>query len=250
MPDALALAIETPGLAALLLTMAIAGVVRGFTGFGTALIFVPVAGFYLPPGAVIFLMTITGMASNITLLPKALRDGEVTEVSRLAVGALLATPLGLWIMTQIDAQTLRWIVALAATITLVALMSGWRYRGEVRAGHLPAIGGGAGLLGGMTGLTGPVVILFYLAGTRPVQVIRGNTILFLALLDVIIAIIMLATGLADPALIWVGVLLSVPYLVTSLIGQRLFDPSREAVYRWLAYIIIAGAVLRGLPIWG
>ncbi|WP_425038857.1 sulfite exporter TauE/SafE family protein [Primorskyibacter sp. S187A] len=250
MPDALVAAFATPGLAALIIAMAIAGLVRGFTGFGTALIFVPVAGIYLPPADVIFILTITGVLSNVVLLPRALRDGEVREVGLLSAGALVMIPLGIWLMTTLEADIIRWIVSVAGAFTLICLISGWRYQGEVASRRLPFVGAGAGLLGGMTGLTGPVVILFYLAGTRAVSVVRANTILFLASLDIMIAAILLLSDLAAPELILVGILIAGPYLVTSAIGQRMFDPSREAVYRLGAYLIIAGAVLRGLPIWG
>ena len=43
--------------------------------------------------------------------------------------------------------------------------------------------------------------------------------------------------------------LALPYLVTSLIGQALFDPRHERLYRWLAYAVIGLAVITGLPIW-
>ena len=45
-----------------------------------------------------------------------------------------------------------------------------------------------------------------------------------------------------------AVLLSVPYLATTLIGQSLFDPNRERAYRWIAYGVVGLAVITGLPI--
>ncbi len=35
----------------------------------------------------------------------------------------------------------------------------------------------------------------------------------------------------------------------SLVGTAIFDPGREAVYRWVAYAIIAGSAISGLPVW-
>jgi UPF0716 family protein affecting phage T7 exclusion len=43
--------------------------------------------------------------------------------------------------------------------------------------------------------------------------------------------------------------LAVPYFITSLIGQALFDPRHQRLYRWAAYSVIALAVLSGLPLW-
>lgn len=57
MPEALAGVLATPGLVWLILTISVAGIVRGFTGFGTALVFVPVAGMFLPPQVVVAVIT-------------------------------------------------------------------------------------------------------------------------------------------------------------------------------------------------
>ena len=110
------------------------------------------------------------------------------------------------------------------------------------------IGLAAGLIGGMTGLTGPVVILFYLAGLKAARVVRANTILYLALLDVVVFANLILAGLSNPAMIAVAVALGVPYVATALIGQRLFDPAYETAYRRIAYVVIALAVVSGAPL--
>ena len=53
------------------------------------------------------------------------------------------------------------------------------------------------MVGGMTGLTGPVIIVFYLANVRDVARVRANTIVFLAALDVVIAVNLIFGGLAS-----------------------------------------------------
>ena len=79
MPDWLAPVLAVPGLGWMVFTIAAAGVVRGFTGFGTALIFVPVAGQFLPPADVILLITLTGVGSTVALLPRAWKDADKAE---------------------------------------------------------------------------------------------------------------------------------------------------------------------------
>ena len=71
MPDILAQALATPGLFWLMVAISVAGIVRGFTGFGTALIFVPVAGIFLEPERVIGVITVTGIFSAAALVPRA-----------------------------------------------------------------------------------------------------------------------------------------------------------------------------------
>jgi hypothetical protein len=249
MPDAALAALALPGFWWLAATIAVAGIVRGFTGFGTALIFVPIAGFFLPAAQIVATVTMLGLASTAALLPRAWHQGDRREVGLLVLAALPTVPLGVAAMEYLDGQTVRWIVAGIGTITLGALMSGWRYLGAVSRPVLLAIGAAAGLIGGMTGLTGPVVILFYLTGQGVAQSVRANTILFLAALDVVIVANLTIGGITTINVVWLAALLAVPYFVTTIIGQTLFCPSRERLYRHAALAVIALSALTGLPIW-
>ncbi len=249
MPDVLAQVWAAPGLGWIALAICMAGIVRGFSGFGTALIFVPVAGIFWPPQTVIAVIALTGIASTAALIPRAWRQSARKEVGLLAFAAMLTVPMGLWLMTQLEETTVRWFVAIIAGGTLAVLVAGWRFSGQVNLPGLLLIGGVAGVIGGMTGLTGPVVILFYLAGQSAAQRVRANTILFLAALDIVIVSNLLFSGSVGWAEVALAVTLAVPYFITTMIGQALFDPKHERIYRWVAYGVIALAVLSGLPLW-
>lgn len=250
MPEALSTALSTPGLFWLMVTIGAAGLVRGFTGFGTALIFVPVANIFLDPKQVIVVIALTGIASNAVILPRAWREGSRNEVGLLTLAALVSVPVGLALLDVLDKATVRWIITFVAGGMLAALVAGWRFSGKVSRPMMLAIGAAAGIVGGMTGLTGPVVILFYLAGQAAAQSVRANTILFLAALDVVLIANLAWQGAVTWALLAVALVLSMPYVVTTLIGQALFAPRHERLYRWAAYAVIALAVISGLPIWG
>lgn len=248
MPDDLITALATPGLFYIVATITVAGLVRGFTGFGTAMIFVPIAQQFLPMADVIFLMAATGIVSTVALFPAAWKQADKGEVSALALAATLTVPLGLWVMGQVDPLVLRWLACGVIGITMLAVVTGWRWEGRLGWPGRIGIGASAGTVGGMTGLTGPVVIIFYLANARDVTKVRANTIVFLALLDIVIVANLLLAGLAHGPILWIALLLAGPYLVTTLIGKALFDPRHEKIYRIAAYSVIAMAVISGLPI--
>jgi len=146
MPDPILTVWATPGLIWLLLAIGVAGIVRGFTGFGTALVFVPVAGIFLAPQTVVGVMTLTGIVSTFVLLPRAWRQADRREVGLLALAALLTVPFGLWLMQALEPVTIRWVVAAVAAITLGALVAGWRFSGLVSRPVLLIIGAMAGIL--------------------------------------------------------------------------------------------------------
>ena len=247
MPEAISAALAVPGLGWMMLAISAAGLVRGFTGFGKALIFVPVAGQFLAAADVIMVMAVTGLFSMVALVPGAWKTADRGEVASLAIAAALCVPVGVWILSQLDVLTIRWIVSVVVAMTLVAVMTGWRWRGRLGWSGRFAIGAGAGTMGGMTGLTGPVVIIFYLANARSAEHVRANTILFLAALDLVLVVNLALFGHARPEVVWIAVVMALPYLGATLIGQALFDPRLEKAYRIVAYGVVALALVSGVP---
>ena len=69
MPDALAAALAQPGLGWLICATFVAGMVRGFTGFGTALIFMPVAAQHLDPVWAVLTMVVMELFGPLPNLP-------------------------------------------------------------------------------------------------------------------------------------------------------------------------------------
>lgn len=247
--DVFAEALATEGLWAICLIYLVAGIVRGFTGFGTALIVVPVAGVFLEPTQILMMIAVSGILSNFFLVPRAWGNADRGEVGILSAAAIIGMPLGIWLVTLIDATAIRWAVAAMAATTLAAVVSGWQFQRRLGVIGLSGIGAGAGFVGGLTALTGPIAIMFYLANARKAVAVRANMILFLAALDILMIVILTLSGLAVPAIIALGVLVSVPYALAIVLGQALFTPERETLYRRLAYSIVALALVTGLPIW-
>ena len=204
---------------------------------------------FLPSADVVFLMVLMGVFSTVTLFPQAWSKADRAEVGALSMAAAVTVPAGLWLMAQMDPLTLRWVAAGVIGVTLAAVVSGWRWQGRLGWPGRFAIGGAAGIVGGMTGLTGPVVIVFYLANVRDVsRVVRANTIVFLAALDVVIAANLIFGGMASLKAVILACLLGIPYVITTLTGKALFDPKLEKLYRFASYSVIALAVVSSLPV--
>ncbi len=226
-----------------------AGVVRGFAGFGTAMIYLPVAGQVLSPFEALTTLIIKDLTAPLIHVPRAMRDGQPGDVLRLAVGAALAVPVGVWLLTLVEPEVFRWGVSLVALGLLAVLISGLRYRGPLTRPLIFATGATGGLLGGSVGLPGPPVILLYMASTLPPKAIRANNMLYLILADAILLAVLAWKGLLVGAAVAIGALMILPYLVGNWLGGYLFRPGHEMLYRRVAYAIIAASAILGLPIW-
>lgn len=247
MPDLLTQALALEGLAWVALAAFVAGIIRGFTGFGTALIYLPVAAQVMPPLWTILSLAAMDIIAPAVHIPAALRKGHPRDLMRLMGGVLLLLPLGLWVLTRADPDLFRYAVSLLTLGMLAVLVSGLRYRGVVTPRMVWGIGGAGGFLGGAAGLPGPPVILFYMASPHPASVVRANTNAYLFFYDLMLIAVLLVLGGFEPVAFVVGLALALPALAGNLLGGVLFHPSRERLYRGVAYVVIAGAALSGLP---
>lgn len=246
MPDIFFQALAQPGLGWLLAAAFAAGLVRGFAGFGTALIFLPIASQLIDPVAAVAVLIVMDIVGPIPALPGAIRDGHPKDLLRLIGGLVLALPVGLAVLFAVDPSVFKLAVSVISLGMVGLLVSGFRYHGMLTPKLVWTTGGMAGLLGGAAGLPGPPVILLYMASTHPARVIRANNTAFLFAFDLLMLVGFLALGRLIGLPIALGAIATVPNLLGNLLGNYLFRPEFTALYRRVAYLIIAGSAASGL----
>ncbi len=237
------------GLAILLTAGLLGGIVRGFSGFGTALVFLPMASPILGPIGAIIALTIMDVFGPLPNLRRAWADVNQGDLARLLLACGAALPFGLWLLTRTDPEIFRYAVSCLSFAMLIILIFGLRYNGRVGRPMVYGTGAVAGFLGGVAGLPGPAVILFYMSRPIPVAAIRATILLFLFGFDFLILGYLAGMGQISWASAAIGLLLVLPNLAGNLIGAWIFNPDRASLYRGAAYVIIAAAALFGLPLW-
>lgn len=250
MPDTLALALQTPGLIWVCMASLLAGLVYGFAGFGSALIFMPLAVIFLPPPLAIAAFSLSALASLFTVVPKAWSVAERPQTLLMVGMSLLTMPLGIALLRVTPEVTLRTAVCVLTLLTLSILMAGWKVPLRGGNGLRAGVGAISGITGGATGLNGPPVILFNLGSTQSVAVTRANLACFLTFNSLLMLPMLALQGLIDISAFWIGMVLMVPYAIGSWSGARLFRPGAAGLYRTVAYLLIGTAGIAGLPVWG
>lgn len=232
--------------------VALAGVVRGFSGFGTALVLLPLAAIVVQPVAALVMMTLLELAGPLVLVRRAWAEAERRAVGLMALGMLAGLLPGVALLMRLSAEGFRWLVVIVALVAVAAIASGWRWTGSRGPMVQAGVGAVSGFLGGVTGLSGPPVVVFNLASPLPAAVVRANLILYLLALDVALLAALawngaLGLGLVVSALVFVPV-----FVLGNLAGAALFRalPGKAAAYRPAALALIAASALAGLPIWG
>ena len=249
MSDVLAEVLHLDGLWILALGALMAGLVRGFSGFGNAMVYLPAAGQVLGPFEALTSLVVMELVAPLMHIPRALRDGQPADVLRLGVGALVAVPVGIYILSLVEPEVFRWSVSLVALTLLILLIKGVRYTGALTPPLVYGTGAMGGFFAGCVGLPGPPVIMLYMASTLPVAAVRANLTLYLILADLILLVVLQTGGLLVVSALAIGAVMVLPYLLGNWLGAVLFKPEAETLYRRIAYAIIAASAILGLPIW-
>src|SRR6476646_4172451 len=87
----------------------VSGTARGFSGFGAALIFMPLASSLAAPRLVAALLLVIDFVAAAPLVPNAWRHADRKATAIMVLGALIGVPVGTWLLTRLDPVTTRWI---------------------------------------------------------------------------------------------------------------------------------------------
>jgi len=225
-----------------------AGLARGFSGFGGALIFVPLASAAIGPRLAAPLLLIIDAVAAAGLIPNAWRYAARRDVGVMGLGAAIGVPLGAWLLTRADPLAVRWGLAVAVTVLLLVLISGWRYHGRRTPFVTVGVGGLAGLLSGSAQIGGPPVVAFWLSSALSAEVVRANIVLYFAISTVFSGAAYLAGGLITQSVLVLALFIGPTYGLGIYVGSRLFGLASEASFRWICYGLIAIAAAVSLPI--
>jgi uncharacterized protein len=225
----------------------VCGTARGFSGFGSALIFMPLASSIAAPRLVAALLLIIDFVAAAPLVPNAWKHADRKATAVIVSGALIGVPIGTWFLSRLEPVTTRWIISGFVTALLLLLLSGWRYRGKDHAALSIAIGGLSGFCSGLAQTGGPPIVGYWLGRPIASAVARANIMLFFGASDFFSVVSYSLTGLITLDALKFSLVVGPVYAIGVLFGATLFGKASEAVFRAICYALIALAVITGLP---
>jgi uncharacterized protein len=236
------------GTLALLLAVTLAAsLARGFSGFGAALIFIPLASALLGPRIAVPLLLVTDGVMTAGMIPGAVRKADRRDVLTMALGALIGVPTGTWLLTTLDPMVLRWGIVALAALMLALLLSGWRYRGRPKPSLTVLVGLISGFFSGAAQVGGPPVVAYWLGGTIPAVTVRANIVFYFAITTAIAAIGYVWGGLITSQILLLALLVAPIYGLGTWAGSRMFGLASDRTFRRICLAMIAFATVVSMP---
>jgi uncharacterized protein len=236
-------------LLACLMTFA-AALIRGLTGFGLALILVPLLGMIMRPDQAVVVSLILAVLIGPVGLGGIVRDSDRPSVAIIIAWALLTTPLGVWVLARTPPDLARIAIAAIAIAAFGIVIATRKAVARPSRGVAGIAGAAAGFLTGFAAMPGPPVVPFYLREAVSPTVARASMMAVFFATSVAGTASAWALGLLTWPLVTLSLVLFVPLALGNAIGGKGFGMIAAPIWRSLVAVLlgIAGvsAVWRAL----
>lgn len=240
------LPLDATALTLFLVSAFVGGIITGLAGFAMGLVVSGIWLHILTPTQTAVLIVIYGLLVQGHGVWKFRRALNLRRVVPLVVGGAFGVPIGVWLLAHLEPAYVR--NAVGALLVLYSLYGMFQphlapFRVAVPADTL--VGFANGVLGGMTGLTGPIVVVWcQLTGVpRDMQRAIFQPVIFSAFAVAIVGFGL--GGAVTKDVVTLFALGAVPIAVGIWIGVHLYGRLDEAGFRrvilWL--LLLSGLVL-------
>jgi len=225
----------------------VGGLVRGFTGFGAGMIFMPVAASQIVPSVAAATFLMVDSLVTVPLIPMALKICQWRTVLPAVAAAVVTVHAGAWLLLTADILVLRWIICLIVVALLTLLLSGWRLHRPPSVGLSAFTGGLSGILGGVSQVSAPPLVALWLASNKDPAIVRANMIVHFALASIGTFVAYLIAGFFTAETLLLIAIGAPIYGLAIFLGSRGFRKGGSKFYRHFAYGLIGLSALTSLP---
>ena len=210
---------------------ALAGVVRVITGFGGAMVMSPPLALLLGPVLAVPVIMLLESLIAAPMLVTTRRLVRFKVVGPIILMACVTVPLGTYVLLHVDPIVMRRVIAAVVIVFSLMLLRGWRYTGKQRLSTSIGLGGLSGAMVGATGMGGPPVILYLLAGPDPIETTRANLTYYVGSIALASFVSLWVGGAVGTEVLWLTLLMAPGYYIGMFIGSRVFARFNDARLR-------------------
>jgi uncharacterized membrane protein YfcA len=224
----------------------VAGLARGFSGFGLSAILMASLAATIPPIELIPVCFLLECAASLAMFRGGMALADMRIVWALVVSSAMGVPIGLLATTSID---IGWSRKIALTLILsLTLAQFFNLRPSFLAtrGGLYLSGVTSGIATGLASVGGMVIALYVLASGAPPKQMRASLVMFLAISMVSSLVYLMAYDLMTTQALWRGALMAPLGLLGVLSGVWLFRPAYEHLYKAACLGLLAVLCTAGL----
>jgi len=220
--------------------------IQGATGFGFVIVAAPVLTSFLAPTLAVPVLVIEGFVLTLILLARVYRAVRPKRIIWLTVFGIAFTPIGAWLLVNLDEGLIRIIVGTVVGITALAMLGG--IQRTAKNEHLASVPVGitSGILMGSTGLAGAPVILFFANQEIDPREFKTNISFYLLALGLFALPIFFTNGVLTRDVWLLSAQLLTPGVAGLFAGMWLSKRVSVVTFRRLALAVVVVAAVTAI----
>ncbi len=220
-----------------------AAFIRGMTGFGMAIILVPLLGMIMRPDHAVVLAILMQFIIGPVGLRTIIIDSHKTSAFLIAGLAVVTTPLGLWLLANTAPDLARILIAGIAVAAFVLIIATRNQAREPRRVTAVLVGTASGILTGFAAMPGPPVVPYYLREAFAPKVARASMLFIFFATAIAGTLSAFFLGLVQTQLAVLALMLFIPMLIGNALGTRAFGKVSPLLWRSLVAAILGVAAV-------
>ncbi|RLK51119.1 hypothetical protein DFR31_1035 [Alkalispirillum mobile] len=229
----------TPGIVAYAtLAVFLAGIVRGYTGFGFSALVLLLLSLVFPPAAVVPVLLLLEIIASLHMLPAVWRQVDRRILTWLMLGSCISVPAGVFLLASLPDDMMRLIISLLVLASALLLWTGFRFRSEAGRGLVFGTGIVSGAMTGAAGVGGLIVVVMFLSANVSIVVVRATMVAFLLLKDILTIGVAGAYALVSTYTLLVAGAMVVPLFIGIKVGHRLFNVANPDRFKQFVLVLL------------
>jgi uncharacterized membrane protein YfcA len=224
----------------------VAGIIRGYSGFGFAMVAVTSISLVVPPARVVPLVLILEVLASIRLVPQVWKDIDWYSLRWLLAGSLFATPFGAYLLANVPTEPMRISISLLVLVAAILLIRGWAWKRMPGRPLILTAGMACGVLNGAAAIGGPPVIILYLSTPAGITVSRASIIAYFLGIDSMSLVMASIHGLTTIQTLLLTAVCLVPLLLGIGVGSKMFIKADKESFRHQVLILLIILSIAGL----
>ena len=226
----------------------LSGVVYGYSGFGGALLMIPILSLLIEPVHAVAATMIAAVIGQIPTAWQAARLAQWKECGPLLLVSIITTPVGVYLLASGDPQFVRRLVGLGTIAMASVLLVGWTYRGNRSRTASAMFGAMIGVFNGATGQGGPIAVAYFIAAHVEPSIQRANIVTAVMGMSVVLLGVLTFSRILTLEVMLFGLALGIPFILGAWLGGYLFAviplKNYKRVIITLLFVAGASALLR------
>ncbi|OOM79635.1 sulfite exporter TauE/SafE [Clostridium puniceum] len=222
------------------ISILLAAFTQGITGFGFALIAVPLLSLFIPEIRNITpIIVIYSLLTNIIIGYKSRSFIDLKRIIPLIIFGIIATPIGTYLLLMFKVSTLKIIIGLVTSITALSMFKNFKINIKNQNIYYGIVGLLSGLLNGSTGLSGPPVVLFLTNQNTDKDVFRANLSFYGIATNIFAIIIFIVEGIINTSILNFTALYLPALMLGVFTGIKTSTKINESIFRKITIGLIA-----------